>query len=201
MLTYYFQRGEAQQPKFILLHGTGGDEHSLDELAEYLAPKATILSFRGAVEEQGHLRFFKRDGLNQFDYVSLEQETDHLFDSIRMVSEEERIPLTEWILVGYSNGANIAAHLLLQREVSLQRAILFHPMSLGLHTEHFSLTDKTIWLSYGINDPIVSEASMLTLATAFKERGATVGVHPTESGHQVTLEEVESASSWLKQKD
>ncbi|MFP9184336.1 alpha/beta hydrolase, partial [Enterococcus faecalis] len=82
----------------------------------FLAPNSTLLSFRGTVQDDGMNRFFKRNGLNQFDLDSLEKETDKLHEKIKEISEKELIPLSDWLLVGYSNGANIAAHLLLERE-------------------------------------------------------------------------------------
>ena len=69
---------------------------------------------------------------------------------------KELIPLSDWLLVGYSNGANIAAHLLLERETELNKGLFFHPMSLGVHQSRSTLEDKTVWISYGDNDPIVS---------------------------------------------
>lgn len=92
-------------------------------------------------------RFFKRNGLNQFDFDSLEEEADRLYEEIKELSKEKNIPIEDWVLVGYSNGANIAAHLLLERETNLTRGIFFHPMSLERHTKTFSLADKKVWLS------------------------------------------------------
>ena len=74
-MSYIFEKGTSGK-HLILLHGTGGDEHSLLDIAHFLAPNSTLLSFRGTVQEDGMNRFFKRNGLNQFDLDSLEKETD-----------------------------------------------------------------------------------------------------------------------------
>lgn len=129
-MEYLYQAGKTNGKKFILLHGTGGDERSLLEMAKFLDADSTVLSFRGKIVEDGMNRFFKRNGLNQFDFASLEKETDHLLEEIKRISKEKGIALEEWIFVGYSNGANIAAHLLLEREMTLTQGIFFHPMSL-----------------------------------------------------------------------
>ncbi|MFR3685010.1 MAG: alpha/beta hydrolase [Enterococcus sp.] len=198
-MKYLYQRGKPQGKKFILLHGTGGDESSLVNLAKFLDADSTILSFRGKIEEDGMNRFFKRNGLNQFDFESLDRETHNLLEEIKEISEEKKIDLEDWILVGYSNGANIAAHLLLELETTLVKGIFFHPMSLEVHTKSFNLTDKKIWLSYGgVNDSIVSEDSFAELVTAFHERGANVTVVDTALGHQVSMDEVQNAREWLK---
>ncbi|MBU5582463.1 alpha/beta hydrolase, partial [Enterococcus sp. S181_ASV_20] len=77
-MEYLYKAGKPEGKKFILLHGTGGDETSLIELARFLDADSTILSFRGKIIENGMNRFFKRNGLNQFDFESLEKETDCL---------------------------------------------------------------------------------------------------------------------------
>lgn len=199
-MDYLYQAGKPNGKKFILLHGTGGDETSLVDLAKILDADSTILSFRGKIEEDGMNRFFKRNGLNQFDFESLEKETDHLLEEIQTISEEKGIALEDWVLVGYSNGANIAAHLLLERETTLSKGIFFHPMSLEVHTQLFNLADKKIWASYGgKQDPIVSEASFAELVAAFRDRSADVTVVETAYGHQVSMDEVHNAREWLKE--
>lgn len=199
-MKYLYQAGKPTGKKFILLHGTGGDETSLIDLARLLDADSTILSLRGQVKEDGMNRFFRRNGLNQFDLVSLEKETDQLLKEITRISAEKDIDLAEWILVGYSNGANIAAHLLLERQTSLTQGIFFHPMSLGVHTKVFDLSDKKVWASYGgRRDQIVSETSFKDLAEAFDKRGAALTIAETNGGHQLLMEEVQSAKAWLKE--
>lgn len=196
-MNYFFKEGHELSKKFILLHGTGGDENSLKKLAYFFDSEATILSFKGTIEEDGMNQFFKRKNLNQFDYKSLEKESDRLLADISLISQEERIALEEWIIIGYSNGANIAAHILLERESLLQKAILFHPMSLGIDTQTFPITAKRIWLSLGKKDLSVTETSALALANQFKLRGAQVEILYTESGHQVVMDELLAAKEWL----
>lgn len=198
-MEFFYQEGKPTGKKFILLHGTGGDETSLVELANVLDSDSTILSFRGTIKEAGMNRFFKRNGLNQFDVESLEQETDQLLKVIEEISQEKGIDLAEWVFVGYSNGANIAAHLLLERETSLAKGIFFHPMSLEVHTQTFDLADKKIWASYGgKNDPIVSQEAFEELVAAFRTRNAEITVVETPDGHQVSMDEVQAARAWLK---
>lgn len=106
-MEYFFQAGKQTSRNLLLLHGTGGDEYSLLETAQFLEPDATILSFRGSIKEDGMNRFFRRNGLNQFDYQSLAEETALLYHKISAVSQKENISLHDWVIVGYSNGANI----------------------------------------------------------------------------------------------
>lgn len=194
-----FEKGASHGKKLLLLHGTGGDETSLIEIAKFLDKDATLLSFRGTIQEAGMNRFFKRNGLNQFDLVSLEEESDRLLQSIISVSEENSIPVEEWVIVGYSNGANIAAHILLERRTAIKRAILFHPMSLGVHTQDTPLSNKEVWLSASENDPIVSKEASNQLIKQLRKRQAVVTITMTNSGHQITIDEINQAKQWLSE--
>ncbi|WP_207696372.1 phospholipase/carboxylesterase [Enterococcus sp. DIV0212c] len=199
-MQYIFEKGNLHGKKLLLLHGTGGDETSLLEIARYLDEEATILSFRGTVQESGMNRFFKRNGLNQFDLESLEAESDRLIQMITSVSEEKGIALEEWVIVGYSNGANIAAHILLERHFAIKQAILFHPMSLGVDTQEFPISTKNIWLSVSENDPIVSKEASVQLIQQLKNRQAAVTIAATDSGHQITMDEIKQAKKWLNER-
>lgn len=198
-MKYLYDAGTAGSKKLLLLHGTGGDENSLVDIARFLDGGCAVLSFRGEVEEDGMNRFFKRNGLNQFDLASLEKETDNLYEEIKRISAEKNVPLSDWVLVGYSNGANIAAHLLLERQTPLTQGLFFHPMSLGVHEKQFELKDKRIWLSFGQGDPIVSPESFNELTEAFDSRGADLTIKQTKQGHQLTADEVNQARNWLHQ--
>ncbi|MGL9767001.1 phospholipase/carboxylesterase [Enterococcus sp. DIV1288f] len=196
-MKYLYRQGKATQKKLILLHGTGGDEHSLLEIAEFLAPESTLLFFRGNINEQGLNRFFKRNGLNQFDYESLAEESTNLYNEIKDISRSQDIPLTDWIVVGFSNGANIAAHIMLDQQTELKKGLFFHPMSLNEYQEKSELPDTSVWLSFGEGDPIVSNTSFSQLVRAFDLRGAKVTTQVTNQGHQLTMDELTHAKQWL----
>lgn len=200
-MNYYYDEKPNSSKNLLLLHGTGGDEYSLVDIARYLDDSSRILSFRGNIQENGMNRYFKRNGLNQFDIESLEKETDFLYEEIKKVSAEKNIPLESWVLVGYSNGANIAAHLLLERETELTKGIFFHPISLGVHTKTTALSDKNVWISYGENDPTVNQPDLEELITAFYDRDADVTIAKTTMGHQIIQEEVDAAKNWLQEQE
>lgn len=196
-MIHYYKEGKPEGKKLLLLHGTGGDERSLVEIAEVLDEDSTILSFRGTVSEGGMNRFFKRKDVGVYDYESLEAETDRLYEAIKKVSVQENVPLSDWIIVGYSNGANIAAHLLLERETELRQGIFLHVTTLFRHTQTFSLADKDIFASFSVNDPIVSQEEFDEFVESFTSRGGKVTVAKSASGHQISQEEFTAAYQWL----
>src|ERR1035437_1317157 len=115
-------------PPLLLLHGTGGNENDLIPLARQLSPDSALLSPRGDVVENGQSRFFRRFAEGVFDLADVERRTQTLADFIDTAAHEYGLDVSHLIAVGFSNGANMAASLLLLRPESLAAAVLFRPM-------------------------------------------------------------------------
>src|ERR1043166_9316322 len=92
----------------LLLHGTGGNERDLN-------PNAALLSPRGKVLENGMPRFFRRLAEGVFDLEDLKHRTNELADFVTAAAQHYGFATDNVIAVGYSNGANIAAAMLLLR--------------------------------------------------------------------------------------
>ena len=101
-------------PTLLLLHGTGGNENDLLPLGQALLPDANLLSPRGKVLESGMPRFFRRLAEGVFDQDDLRFRTEELAEFLRGRGAL-RFRRRRVIAVGYSNGANIAASLLLRQ--------------------------------------------------------------------------------------
>jgi phospholipase/carboxylesterase len=124
---YRFDKAETKTGKaLLLLHGTGGTENDLIDLGKLIAPGFNLLSPRGKVVENGLNRFFKRKAVGVFDVDDLKHKAIQLCDFIRKTKKEFEIE--QLIAVGYSNGANIAAGVILQEPDLLSGAILLRPM-------------------------------------------------------------------------
>src|SRR5438046_8802123 len=107
----------------LLLHGTGGNERDLIPLGHDLDPNASLLSPRGKVLENGMPRFFRRLAEGVFDLEDLQKRTHELADFVAAAADRYDIDNKNIIAVGYSNGANIAASVLLLRPEALCSAI------------------------------------------------------------------------------
>src|SRR5947209_20589733 len=99
---------------FLLLHGTGGNENDMVPLGRELLPAASLLSLRGNVLENGMPRFFRRLAEGVFDLEDLQRRTDELAHFLNRAREEYGLAGKQLVAVGYSNGANIAASLILR---------------------------------------------------------------------------------------
>ena len=184
----------------LLLHGTGGDENDLLSLGQTLLPDANLLSPRGKVRENGMPRFFRRLAEGVFDQEDLLFRTGELADFLAESATRYNFDSQRVLAIGYSNGANIAASLLLRQPEKLMGAILLHPMVPFVPETLPYLNSKGIFLGAGKNDPIVPVANTETLATLFQEAGAEVTLHWHGGGHSLTPDEVQAAQTWLQER-
>src|SRR5476651_1483209 len=146
----------------LLLHGTGGDENDLLPLGEQLSPGAALLSPRGKVLENGMPRFFRRLAEGVFDLDDLKARTQELAD---FVGQARNIyGLAAPIAVGFSNGANIAASLLLTQPDVLAGAVLLRAMLPFEPQPIPDLSGKPVLLLSGSNDPMMPAAARDRLA-------------------------------------
>ena len=182
----------------LLLHGTGGTEDDLIPLGNELAPNASILSVRGRVLENGMPRFFRRLEEGVFDLEDLKMRTDELAEFLTKSSSKYMFDEKRIIAVGYSNGANIAASLLLRRPESLAGAILFRAMVPYSPNVMPDLSNKSIILLEGLYDPIVSTAEAQRLLEIFTNAQSNVTLKWQDSGHNLTNEDIIAAKKWLE---
>ena len=182
-------------PPLLLLHGTGGDENDLIPLGEALAPGAALLSPRGKVSEHGMPRFFRRLSEGVFDLDDLRLRTGELAAFIDAARKAYGIEAP--VAVGFSNGANIAASLLLTRPTVLRGAILMRAMLPFEPPSPVSLDGTPVLLLSGAADPMVRPASRERLAAVLAAAGAAVTNEVVSAGHNLTQRDVTLAAQWL----
>ena len=181
----------------LLLHGTGGNEHDLIPLGRQLDPDAAILSPRGKVLENGMPRFFRRLAEGVFDLEDLQQRTHELADFIIAAAQNYGLKIDKIIAVGFSNGANIAASLLLLRPEILRAAILFRAMVPLVPDPLPKLSDTRVLISAGNQDPIVPASETENLARLLRDCGADVNVRFVNAGHGLIEADLQNARAWL----
>ncbi len=155
----------------LLLHGTGGDEDDLLPLGRRLLPGAGLLSPAGKVLERGMPRFFRRLAEGVFDQEDLARRTEELAVFIEAAVRTYGLRKEGIVAVGFSNGANIAASLLLRRAGILRGAVLLSPM---VPFEPVAVPDQTgtaVFIGAGRRDPIAPAEQAERLAVILKGRG------------------------------
>ncbi len=183
------------RPPLLLLHGTGGDESDLLPLGARLAPSAALLSPRGKVLENGMPRFFRRLSEGVFDIDDLKARTLDLADFI--AKARDAYGLAKPIAVGFSNGANIAASLLLMRPETLAGAILMRAMTPFEPQRLPNLAGMPVLILSGAADPIVPAENSGRLATMLKAAGAETTHEVVPAGHGLSAQDVAAAEGWL----
>jgi len=194
-MDYLFQEG-SNDYTLVLLHGTGGDKQDLLPLAAQIDKDAAIISLEGDVEENGMKRFFKRKSPGVFDQEDLRKRTEALKDFLNDLAHKHNRKRSRFIAVGYSNGANIIASLLLRHACVFKAAFLHHPMLPFENVEAPKMKEMPIFIGAGKNDEICPPKSTLTLARLFKEKGANVDIYWHEQGHRITDKEIRRARIW-----
>jgi len=182
----------------LLLHGTGGDEHDLLALGRELAPGASLLSPRGNVLEGAMPRFFKRLAEGVFDLADLERRTKDLAAFVREAAESYDFDLDRITAVGFSNGANIAASVLLRDPGLLKRAVLFRAMVPFEPEQPPRLKGTSLYIGAGRLDPIIPQANVERLAAILRDGGAAVTLDWQPAGHGLTKADVDNARDWLE---
>ncbi|MDQ4145305.1 MAG: alpha/beta hydrolase [Actinomycetota bacterium] len=181
----------------LLLHGTGGNESDLLGLGRALAPGANLLSPRGKVLENGMPRFFRRLAMGVFDVEDLKARTHELASFVEDAAGAYEFDRARIVAVGYSNGANIAASLLLLRPGLLRAAALLHAMVPFEPDELPDLSASDVLLTAGRHDPMVPQQHAERLAQMLARAGANVSVEWQAGGHELGPSEIESVKNWL----
>src|SRR5213596_3116299 len=179
---YIPAKGDSRRT-LLMLHGTGGDEGSLLSFADSLDSSAGVLSPRGKVLEKGMPRFFRRVAEGVFDLEDLVLRTHELADFVAAAADPYDIDKKNIIAVGYSNGANIAASVLLLRPETFAGAILFRAMLPLEPQKPLELANVRVWIGAGNYDPIIPTSETQRLVELLRHAGADVTVRFLNAGH------------------
>jgi len=182
----------------LLLHGTGGDEHDLIGLGRQLAPEAALLSPRGQVLEHGMPRFFRRLAVGQLDIPDLLTRTDQLAGFVAAAAAAYGRDPAKLVAVGLSNGANIAASVLLRHPATLRAAGLLRPMLPYEPDRIPDLTGTDVLIEAGERDPYSPAEQVARLTEILRAAGAEVTstVQPG-AGHGLTQDDLRRLAAWI----
>lgn len=182
----------------VLLHGSGGDERYLVPLAEELAPGSTILGLRGTVAIDGGYAFFHRFPDRTIDEADLTNRVPPLADFIQASLDNHGLTKAP-IAIGFSNGAIMAAALLLTRPGLFAGAILLRPLSPFKDDPPVRLDGKSVLIIDGEKDNRRSLGDGARLAERLLKVGAIVAHHVLPVGHSITHMDREIAREWMEQ--
>ncbi|MBG1233069.1 alpha/beta hydrolase [Aestuariivirga litoralis] len=194
-MTYTFNEtpGSPGAPLIFTFHGTGGNENQFHGLAQELMPQAHVISPRGDVSEQGMLRYFRRKAEGVYDMEDLAQRTSAMADFV--AAHKGDAPRV--IGLGYSNGANILASVVMARPQLFSDVILMHPL-IPWQPAPVDLKGTRVLITAGKHDPICPAPMTQTLADWFKAQGVEAELHWHQGGHELRNEELAAVQDFLR---
>lgn len=180
----------------VLLHGSGGDERDLVPLAAELAPGSPALSLRGGVTIDGGFAFFHRRPDRSIDEADLDARLPGLLAFIEAASAEHNVSSPP-VVLGFSNGAIMAAALLLTRPELFRGGILLRPLSPFAEDRAARLDAMPVLIIDGEKDSRRSPGDGARLAERLNRAGAAVTHHVLPTGHAITDMDKQIARDWL----
>lgn len=182
-------------PLVFTFHGTGGDEHQFTGLIEQILPEAGLVSPRGDVSEHGANRFFRRKGEGVYDMDDLAARTAKMTGFIR--AHREANPAALIYGLGYSNGANILASVVLDAPELFDRVVLMHPLIPWTPEPNPALQSLDLLVTAGRHDPICPLPLTQSLVRYFEGQGVQVDLRLHDGGHEVRQQEIDAITAFL----
>ena len=141
-------------------------------------------------------RFFRRIAEGVFDLDDLRRRTDELAEFVAAARTEYGLESPP-VAVGFSNGANIAAALLLLRPGTLGGALLLRPMVPLVPDPLPALGGVPVQINAGLADPIVPPEQSEALADLLRGAGANVSLDWLKVGHTLSPADLELGARFL----
>jgi predicted esterase len=198
MQTYihrFIKGSDRDRPPLLLLHRTGGNENDLIDDAARMSPGAALLALRGNVLEDGKARFFRRIGKGNFDLEDMALRTRELAAFIDWACGHYN--LARPVVVGFSNGANIAMSLVLNQPKMLRAAILLRPMWAYEPQPPQSLSGFPVLVIAGRDDRTVRPELAQKVPEFLERAGANATFKWARGGHEMTEDDTEITADWL----
>jgi phospholipase/carboxylesterase len=181
----------------LLLHGTGGDENDLIPIGRSLAPGFPLLSPRGRVLESGAPRFFRRLAPGVFDEEDIKVRSAELSEFVAESARKHGFDPKKVYAIGYSNGANIAAAMMLLQPGTLAGAVMLRPMPPLKPETAPNLTGKPVMILAGEDDSMTRPELTKQLAQTLGGFGALVEVRWIDAGHDLTPHDFQNIKDYI----
>jgi predicted esterase len=189
------ESGSPDPVTLLLLHGTGGDENALLSLGNVLWPGAALIGLRGKVLENGMPPSFRR--FTEAGVEDIKSKMEELVRFIDATSERYDFSKRRLIVVGYSNGANLAASLILFHPHYLAGAVLFRAMVPLVPDLIRDFSHLSVFIGAARLDPLIPSGQAEELAALFQSGGADVTISWHQGGRELGEDDIQAAKHWL----
>ncbi len=187
--------GRRGLPAVVLLHGSGQTEEFLIPLARAVSRDHPIIAVRGRVAWEGGYAHFRRHPDRTLDEKDLATGAAALCRLLRHLRNgDERAP----VVLGYSNGAIVAAAAVIHEPGLTSGAILLRPLSPVPHQVFPPLDGYPVLLVAGENDARRAATDDTILAEQFRAAGACVTARRHPGDHSPSTPDVTIMRDWLQ---
>lgn len=180
---------ETDWPPLILLHGSGGSELDMLPVASAASPGAGAVALRGALPWEGGYAFFRRFPDRSLDEDSLRCEAKAIAVFVRRLLADRDVK-DKPILVGFSNGAIMAAALIMMFPDLAQGAALLRPLPPFKAPVSSSAAAMPVLVLDAANDDRRRPEDGVELAAQLALADATVSHHISASDHRLLDEDL-----------
>lgn len=194
----YFHKvrpGAPGQPAFFVFHGTGGDENQFFDFGGRLLPNATVVSPQGDVSEYGAARFFRRTAEGVYDMADLDRATKKMAEFVIANRDAHEAGLV--VGLGFSNGANILANVMIEFPDLFDAAVLMHPLIPFEPKPAPASPSRRLLITAGERDPICPIPLTNKLLDYFKAQGGDVDMEWHSGGHEIRSTEIEAVRAFM----
>jgi thioredoxin 1 len=199
-------RGNNSERLLLLAHGFGADERDLGGLLPYLDPDGRFVTVlpRGPVAAPPGFAWYDF-GLPEGELVAaFLSALDELDDLLDEAAAEHDLPRSEAIVGGFSQGAGLALALALRVSerphplgVLAMSPVLAVRSLDEINPDWDAAAKIAVLVQHGTHDPLVPVERSRRLARELEERGVPTVYTEYPMQHQVALDSVQQARTWL----
>ncbi|WP_085025529.1 VOC family protein [Ensifer aridi] len=190
---YYPEK--ASDRTFVLLHGSGGNEIDMLPFGHQVDPHATLMGVRGRSTEEGFPRWFRRLSMTTFDQRDIRSEAEAFVAFVEDARQGYGLDPDRTVFIGYSNGANLLAAVMLLHPGAIRNVVLMRAMAALENAPKPDLADTKVLMLTGKDDPYGKHAPALKLVLA--EAGAQLEALDIDTHHGIGDEDVAAIRRWL----
>jgi phospholipase/carboxylesterase len=183
----------ATRPTMVFLHGRGGSESDADVVRGAFGD-AELVAFRGRLAAGGGYAWFQNMSAGIADQQSLHAEVLALEQEL-----DARLPNHKPWLCGFSNGAAMAAALLLSRPGRYRGGLLLSgPIVDPEPWPQNRLLGLPVLMVYGVSDGMIPRELLQKSSNYLaKQSGADASLQMVEGGHEISADKLRVASEWF----
>jgi phospholipase/carboxylesterase len=193
---HFIKGAEPDRTPLLMLHGSGSTEQDMVPLASKFAPTSMAVAVRGAIPWERGFAFFRRFEDRSIDEDNLVSRAAQLADEVAQIGMDFHFPRPP-IAVGFSNGAIMAAALVMLYPGHLSGAVLLRPLSPFAIDPSSHIPGTPALIIDGHHDERRLPGDGARLARRLARMGADVTHHLLPTGHSITEDDIRLVRQWL----